>query len=169
MKASRAIVLIVVPSEPVRFALTINGEKREVDVARRTSLLSVLRNDLGLTGSRFGCGMGQCGACFVLVGGRAVASCLLPVEQAADAEIRTVEGLATGEVLHPLQQAFVAEDAMQCGYCTSGMLVSAAALLARDPHPSEAAIRDALAANLCRCGVYGRAIRAVRRASEARA
>lgn len=162
-------MLIVVPCEAVRFALTINGEKREVDVPRRTTLLSVLRNDLGLTGSRFGCGMGQCGACFVLVGGRAVASCLLPVEQAADVEIRTVEGLATGEELHPLQQAFVAEDAMQCGYCTSGMLVSAAALLARDPDPSEAAIRDALAANLCRCGVYGRAIRAVRRASEARA
>ena len=151
----------------VRFALTINGEQREVDVPRRTPLLSVLRDDLGLTGTRFGCGMGQCGACFVLAGGRAVASCLLPIEQAADAEITTVEGLAQGDALHPVQQAFVELDAMQCGYCTSGMIMSAAALLARDPHPSDATVRDALAANLCRCGVYVRAIAAVKRAAEA--
>jgi len=151
----------------VRFALTINGEQREVDVPRRTPLLSVLRDDLGLTGTRFGCGMGQCGACFVLAGGRAVASCLLPIEQAADAEITTVEGLARDDALHPVQRAFVELDAMQCGYCTSGMIVSAAALLARDPQPSDTAIRDALATNLCRCGVYVRAIAAVKRAAEA--
>ena len=151
----------------MKFRLSVNGAEREVDVPRRTTLLSVLRNDLGLTASRFGCGAGQCGACFVLANGRAVASCLMSVEQAADLDITTVEGLARGERLHPVQEAFIAEDAMQCGYCTSGMLVSAAALLARDPRPDETAIRDALAANLCRCGVYVRAIRAVKRAAEA--
>ena len=153
----------------MRFALTINGATREVDVPRRTTLLSVLRNDLGLTGARYGCGAGQCGACFVIADGRAVASCLMTVEQAAGAEITTVEGLARDGELHPVQDAFVREDAMQCGYCTSGMIVSAAALLARDPQPSEEAIRDALATNLCRCGVYVRAIRAVKRAAERRA
>jgi nicotinate dehydrogenase subunit A len=152
----------------MRLVLTINGAKREVDAPPTTSLLSILRDDLGLTGTRFGCGTGQCGACFVIADGRAVASCLMPARQAAEREITTVEGLARGEVLHPVQEAFIAEDAMQCGYCTSGMIVSAAALLARDPAPDEAAIRDALAGNLCRCGVYGRAIRAVQRAAETR-
>lgn len=159
----------------MKFRLRINGTEREVDVPRRTTLLSVLRNDLGLTGTRFGCGAGQCGACFVIADGRAVASCLVTVDQAADLDITTVEGLAASAptrgapedgALHAVQEAFVAEDAMQCGYCTSGMIMSAAALLARDPHPSEAAIRDALAGNLCRCGVYVRAIRAVKRAAE---
>lgn len=149
----------------VRFALTVNGAAREVDVPRRTTLLSVLRDDLGLTGTHFGCGMGQCGACFVLADGRAVASCLMGIEEAAGREITTVEGLATGGALHPVQAAFVAEDAMQCGYCTSGMIVSAAALLARTPRPSRSEIQDALAPNLCRCGVYQRAIRAVERAA----
>jgi nicotinate dehydrogenase subunit A len=151
----------------VRFTLTVNGARREVDVPGRTTLLEVLRDDLGLTATRFGCGVGQCGACFVLAGDRAVPSCLTPVEQAATLEIVTVEGLATDGALHPVQAAFAAEDAMQCGYCTSGMIVSAAALLARAPHPSESEIRDALAPNLCRCGVYGRAIRAVQRAAAA--
>ena len=149
----------------MRFALTVNGAAREVDVPRRTTLLSVLRDDLGLTGTHFGCGMGQCGACFVLADGRAVASCLMGIEEAAGREITTVEGLATGDALHPVQAAFVAEDAMQCGYCTSGMIVSAAALLARTPRPSRSEIQDALAPNLCRCGVYQRAIRAVERAA----
>ena len=147
----------------MRFTLTVNGTRREVDVPRRTTLLSVLRDDLGLTGTRYGCGMGQCGACFVLADGRAVASCLMPVDQAADREITTIEGLAEGDRLHPVQEAFVAEDAMQCGYCTSGMVISSVALLARTPRPSPGEIRDALAPNLCRCGVYGRAIRAVER------
>jgi nicotinate dehydrogenase subunit A len=151
----------------VKFRLSINGGTREVDVPRRTTLLAVLRGELGLTGARFGCGAGQCGACFVIVNGRAVASCLLPVEQAVDADITTVEGLGNDGALHPVQEAFIAEDAMQCGYCTSGMLISAAALLARDPHPTEEVIRDAMTANLCRCGVYVRAIRAVKRAAEA--
>lgn len=149
----------------MRFALSINGARREVDVPRRASLLSVLRDELELTATRFGCGMGQCGACFVIADGRAVASCLMDVEQASGLEITTVEGLARDGALHPVQEAFVAEDAMQCGYCTSGMLISAAALLTREPRPSEAAIREALSPNLCRCGVYGRAIRAVRRAA----
>jgi nicotinate dehydrogenase subunit A len=150
----------------MRLVLTVNGTRREVDPPPAASLLSVLRDDLGLTGTRFGCGSGQCGACYVIADGRAVASCLMPARQAADREIITIEGLAKGETLHPVQEAFIAEDAMQCGYCTSGMIISAAALLARDTAPDEAAIRDALAGNLCRCGVYGRAIRAVRRAAD---
>jgi nicotinate dehydrogenase subunit A len=149
----------------VKLALTVNGERREVDVPPSATLLSVLRDDLGLTGTRYGCGRGQCGACYVIAGDRAVASCLLTADQAARLPITTVEGLANGDDLHRVQRAFIAEDAMQCGYCTSGMLISAAALLARDPEPEEIAIRDALAGNLCRCGVYGRAIRAVERAS----
>lgn len=151
----------------MKTTLRVNGETREVDVPRRATLLSVLRDDLGLTGTRFGCGVGQCGACFVLANGRAVASCLLAVDQAAGLEITTVEGLAKGDTLTPVQDAFVKEDAMQCGYCTSGMLISATALLARDAKPTDAAIRDALAPNLCRCGVYVRAIRAVKRAATA--
>lgn len=143
----------------------MNGADREVDVPRRATLLSVLRDDLGLTGTRFGCGAGQCGACYVLADGRAVASCLMTVDQAAGSEITTIEGLARGDALSPVQEAFVAEDAMQCGYCTSGMIISATALLARDPRPSDAAVREALAPNLCRCGVYVRAIRATKRAA----
>jgi len=149
----------------VKLALTVNGERRDVDVPPNTSLLSVLRDDLGLTGTRFGCGRGQCGACYVIADKRAVASCLLTADQAARMEITTVEGLAAGDELNPVQQAFIAEDALQCGYCTSGMIISATALLAHDPEPDEISIRDALAGNLCRCGVYGRAIRAVQRAA----
>jgi len=147
----------------LKLALTVNGERRDVDVPPNTSLLSVLRDDLGLTGTRFGCGRGQCGACYVLADDRAVASCLLTADQAARMEITTVEGLADGAKLHPVQQAFVDGDALQCGYCTSGMVISAVALLAHDPEPDETSIRDALAGNLCRCGVYGRAIRAIGR------
>ena len=141
--------------------LSVNGERHEIDVPPNTTLLSVLRDDLNLTGTRYGCGRGQCGACYVIADGRAVASCLLTADQAARMEITTIEGLADGKTLHPVQQAFVENDAMQCGYCTSGMVISAAALLGRDPSPDETSIRDALAGNLCRCGVYGRAIQAV--------
>jgi aerobic-type carbon monoxide dehydrogenase small subunit (CoxS/CutS family) len=141
--------------------LSVNGERHEIDVPPNTTLLSVLRDELNLTGTRYGCGRGQCGACYVIADGRAVASCLLTADQAARMEITTVEGLADGKTLHPVQQAFVENDAMQCGYCTSGMVISAAALLGRDPSPDETSIRDALAGNLCRCGVYGRAIQAV--------
>jgi aerobic-type carbon monoxide dehydrogenase small subunit (CoxS/CutS family) len=151
----------------MKLSLSVNGEPREVDVPPNTTLLSVLRDDLDLTGARYGCGRGQCGACFVIADGRAVASCLVTAEQATRMEITTVEGLAAGATLHPVQQAFVEADAMQCGYCTSGMLISAAALLAREPNPDETSIRDALAGNLCRCGVYGRAIRAIQAAASA--
>ena len=149
----------------MKLALSVNGERREVDVPPNTTLLSVLRDDLALTGTRYGCDRGQCGACYVIADDRAVASCLLTADQAARMEITTIEGLATGETLHPVQKAFVDEDALQCGYCTSGMVISAAALLGRDPNPDETSIRDALAGNLCRCGVYGRAIRAVHKAA----
>ena len=149
----------------MKLALSVNGARHEVDVPPNATLMSVLRNDLGLTGTRYGCGRGQCGACYVIADSRAVASCLLTADQAARMEIVTVEGLAKGEALSPVQQAFVDEDALQCGYCTSGMIISATALLARDPEPDEISIRDALAGNLCRCGVYGRAIRAVQKAA----
>ena len=149
----------------MKLALTVNGERREVDVPPNTTLLAVLRDDLGLTGTRYGCGRGQCGACYVIADSRAVASCLLTADQATRMEITTVEGLAKSTELSPVQRAFIALDAMQCGYCTTGMIISASALLARDPEPDEISIRDALAGNLCRCGVYGRAIRAVQKAA----
>jgi len=149
----------------VKLALSVNGKVHEVDVPPNASLLSVLRDDLDLTGTRYGCGRGQCGACYVIADSRAVASCLLTADQAARMQITTVEGLAENGELHPVQQAFIELDAMQCGYCTSGMIISAAALLGREPNADETSIRDALAGNLCRCGVYGRAIRAVQRAA----
>jgi nicotinate dehydrogenase subunit A len=150
----------------MRFRLKVNGQACEADVPLGTTLLGVLRDDLGLTAARYGCGHGACGACYVLVEGRAVPSCMTRVEEAAGKNITTVEGLAQGGELHPVQRAFVEEDAMQCGYCISGMLISSAALLADKPHPSDAQIRDALAPHLCRCGVYLRAIRAVKRAAQ---
>lgn len=155
--------------------LRINGTTHAVDVPPTTTLLSVLRDDLGLTGTRYGCGIGKCGACFVIVEAgagtsgseaTAVASCLLTAEQASRMEITTIEGLAHDGALAPVQEAFIAEDAMQCGYCTSGMVISATALLERSPHPTEAEVRQSLSTNLCRCGVYGRAIRAVLRAAD---
>ena len=149
----------------MKLALSVNGERRDIDVPPNTTLLSVLRDDLELTGTRYGCGRGQCGACFVIADSRAVASCLITADQAARMEITTIEGLATGDRLTPVQQAFVDTDAMQCGYCTSGMIISATALLARDPEPDDISIRDALAGNLCRCGIYGRAMSAVRKAA----
>lgn len=152
----------------VKQRLTVNGSAREVDVPRGTTLLAALRDDLGLTGTRYGCGRGQCGACFVLADGRAIASCLMTVEQAAQHEITTVEGLAHDDALHPVQRAFIDEDAMQCGYCTSGMVISAVALLEAQPRPTAEEIRDALTPNLCRCGVQLRAVRAVQRAAEDR-
>lgn len=148
----------------MRYSLTINGAPRDVDVTPGTPLLSVLRNVLRLTGSRFGCGQGQCGACYVLADGRAVASCTLAVDDAVGRNIVTIEGLARGDELHPVQRAFIEHDAMQCGYCTSGMIIGAAALLARSPAPTEDEVREALAPHLCRCGVYQRAIAAVRSA-----
>jgi nicotinate dehydrogenase subunit A len=149
--------------------LSINGKAAEVAAKPDTPLLYVLRNDLGLVGSRFGCGSGQCGACFVLVDGRPMASCDLPISFVLDKEVTTVEGLAahfgnTGE-LHPVQQALVAEQAAQCGYCMSGIAVSAAALLSRNSSPTEEEIRQALDKHLCRCGSHNRVVRAVRKAA----
>ena len=146
--------------------LEINGRAETLDLPPETSLLSALRDDLGLTGARFGCGQGMCGACVVLVNGAPVPACTLAVGDVGPRPVTTIEGLAQGGTLHPVQRAFVAEGALQCGYCTSGMILAATALLARVPRPTEEQIRAALAPHLCRCGVYVRAIRAVRAASQ---
>jgi nicotinate dehydrogenase subunit A len=146
--------------------LSVNGVERRVEVAPETSLLTVLRGTLGLTAAHFGCGANQCGACNVLVDGQAVAACDMPLWAAAGKDVTTVEGLGTAERPHPLQQAFIAEQAMQCGYCISGVLISAAALLKRNPDPSEAEVRGALDRNLCRCGAHNRIVRAVLRAAK---
>ncbi len=152
---------------PQTFRLRVNGAEVSVAADPGTPLLSVLRDPLGLTGTRFGCGANQCGACHVLLGERAVASCDLPLWGVGDREITTVEGLGTADHPHPLQSAFIAEQAMQCGYCVSGILISAAALLRRNPDPSEAEVRAALDRNLCRCGAHNRMVRAVLRAAKA--
>ncbi len=146
--------------------LHVNGERRAVDVDPTTPLLYVLRNDLGLLGAKFGCGLEQCGTCTVIVGGAAVHSCTLPVGQVGEREVRTVEGLATGSKLHPLQQTFLDEQAAQCAYCVPGVLMAAAALLAWNDDPSDADVCRALAQNLCRCGAQPRMLRAIRRAAE---
>ena len=146
--------------------LRVNDEERSIEAASETSLLSVLRGTLGLTATHFGCGANQCGACNVLMDGQAVASCDTPLWAAAGKDIVTVEGLGTPERPHLLQQAFIAEQAMQCGYCISGILMSAAALLKRNPDPSEADVRGALDRNLCRCGAHNRIVRAVLRAAK---
>ena len=148
-------------ADPVR--LSVNGVERAIAADPDTPLLYALRNDLGLKGTRFGCGSGQCGACFVLIDGHATPACDTPLWLAAGKEITTIEGLGKGGKLHPLQQAFLAEQAAQCGYCTSGILISAAALLARNPRPTEGEVRAALDRNLCRCGSHNRMVRAVLR------
>jgi nicotinate dehydrogenase subunit A len=151
---------------PIR--LVVNGASRELDVDGDALLLDVLRDDLKLKGTRFGCGSGQCGACFVLVddgsGAHATPACDTPLWSVAGKAVTTVEGLGTPDAPHPLQQAFIDEQAAQCGYCTSGMLIGAAALLARDPRPDDDAVRAALERNLCRCGTHNRVLRAVQRA-----
>jgi len=152
-------------SKPV--PLTVNGAREAVRAPADTPLLYVLRNDLGLKGTRFGCGSGECGACFVLLDGRAVPACDTPLWSAAGKAITTVEGLAKGETPHPLQRAFLDEQAGQCGYCLSGILMSAAALLRDNPRPTEAEIRAALDRNLCRCGAHNRIVRAIQRAAAA--
>lgn len=151
------------PTQLEDFHLAVNGKERWVQCPRDTPLLYVLRNDLRMTGARFGCGLGQCGACFVLVDGRATASCDLPVWFAAGHEITTIEGLAESGELGALQQAFIVEQAAQCGYCMSGILVSAAGLLRTNPAPSDDDICRALDSNLCRCGSHVRVMRAIRR------
>ena len=146
--------------------LTVNGEKRKTGAHRDTPLLYVLRNDFGLVGSRFGCGSGQCGACFVLVDGRPIASCDLPIWSVEGKAITTIEGLVKDGELHPVQKALIAEQAAQCGYCMSGIAVTAAALLSTNASPSESEIRQALDKHLCRCGSHNRVVRAVKKASE---
>jgi nicotinate dehydrogenase subunit A len=147
--------------------LKVNGVSSSVPAEPDTPLLYVLRNDLELNGAKFGCGLAQCGACTVLIDGKAARSCVTPISAVTASEITTIEGLGTIEKPHPLQQAFIEEQAAQCGYCTNGMIMAAKELLDRIPHPSEPDVRDALAGNLCRCGTHNRIIRAVLRAAHA--
>ena len=151
----------------MKYALNVNGRKSVVDADDpKMPLLYALRNDMGLHGPRFGCGLSQCGACTVHVDGRAVRSCVVPIASVGNKKVVTLEGLGSGGKLHPLQQAFIDEQAVQCGYCINGMVMQAAALLAVNKKPTDDQIRDALAANLCRCGTHVRILRAVRRASD---
>jgi len=145
--------------------LTVNSTARAVAAKPDTPLLYVLRNDLGLVGSRYGCGSGQCGACYVLIDGRPMASCDLPVSFAVGKQITTVEGLGADGELHPVQRALIAEQAAQCGYCMSGIAISAAALLSSNKRPTESEVRAALDKHLCRCGSHNRVVRAVLRAA----
>ena len=147
--------------------LRVNGAECRVAAAPDTPLLLVLRNDLSITSPKYGCGVEQCGACMVLVDGQPTPTCRLPLRAAAGRAIVTVEGLAPGADLHPIQQAFIEENAVQCGYCASGVMISAAALLARAPCPTRTQIRAALDRHICRCGTHNRMIRACRRAAKA--
>jgi nicotinate dehydrogenase subunit A len=145
--------------------LNVNGTSRSVSANSQESLLIVLRDHLGLTGSKYGCGEGQCGACTVLIEGTARRSCITRVGTVADKRITTIEGLATGDRLHPLQQAFLDEGAMQCAYCTSGMIMSAVSLLNGNPNPSVSDILDSMEGNVCRCGTQPRIVAAIQKAA----
>jgi aerobic-type carbon monoxide dehydrogenase small subunit (CoxS/CutS family) len=147
--------------------LSINGKTHSIDVDEQTSLLVMLRDYLDLTGTKYGCGEGQCGACTVLIDGEARRSCLMPVSSVVEKHVTTIEGLEKDGRLHPVQEAFLAEGALQCGYCTSGMILSACGLLRRNPHPTETEIVDFMQGNICRCGTYPRIIAAIQRASHA--
>jgi nicotinate dehydrogenase subunit A len=146
--------------------LVVNGTSHDVTAAPDTPLLYILRNDLGLTGPKFGCGLGQCGACMVHIDGQPVRSCTTPLATAARGPITTIEGLGSPEKPHPVQQAFIGAQAAQCGYCINGMIMAAAALIAKNKRPSRMQIRSALNGNLCRCGTHMRIMRAVERAAE---
>lgn len=152
--------------QPLPIELTVNGQRHSVQATPQSTLLAVLRDELDLTGTKYGCGEGQCGACTVLLDGQPTFACITPVMLAMGRNVETIEGVAAGDQLHPLQQAFVDETAMQCGYCTPGMVMSALALLRRNPDPSEAEIVQHMNGNICRCGSYPRIVRAVRRAAE---
>jgi nicotinate dehydrogenase subunit A len=147
------------------YRITVNGELHAVTTAPETPLLYVLRNDLGLNGPKFGCGLGQCGACAAMVGGKLTRTCSIALGDVGDDRVVTLEGLGTVQKPHPLQKAFIEEQAAQCGYCSNGMIMAAKALLDRNPNPSEDEIKDALADQLCRCGTHNRIVRAVRRAA----
>jgi len=147
------------------FSLRINGQSRTIEAEPDSTLLMVLREQLDLTGTKYGCGEGQCGACTVLIDGRAQRSCLTRISSLAGKSITTIEGLAAKETLHPVQQAFLDEGAMQCAYCTSGMIMSAVSLLNSRPHPSDREILQAMQGNVCRCGTYPRIVAAIRRAT----
>jgi nicotinate dehydrogenase subunit A len=148
------------------YRLRVNGDPQDVTVEGDTPLLYVLRNDLELTGAKFGCGLAQCGACTVVVDGAAIRSCRTEVRAVANREIVTLEGIGTDDKPHPLQKAFIAEQAMQCGYCINGMIMSAKALLDKNPRASEGQVREALAGNLCRCGSHNRIVRAILNAAK---
>jgi nicotinate dehydrogenase subunit A len=152
-----------------QLTLNVNGKDRQVAAAPDTPLLYVLRDDLGLHGPKFGCGLGECGACTVMMNGAAIRSCLTPAAAVTGAKIVTLEGLGSIEKPHPVQQAFIAEQAAQCGYCINGMIMTAAAFLEKKPHPTRAEIIAALNANLCRCGTHMRIVRAVERAGRGHA
>ena len=145
--------------------LTVNGRNHDVDAAPDTALLHVLRNDLELNGPKYGCGLGECGACAVLIDGVAARSCVIPIEGCTDRDIVTLEGLSTREHPDPVQDAFIREQAAQCGYCLNGMIITTKALLARNPAPSEHEVLEALRYNLCRCGAHIEIVRAAMRAA----
>ena len=149
-----------------RIELNVNGTRHTIEAEPDMPLLYALRDDLGMKDPRFGCGLAQCGACTVLVDGKPVRSCVTPIDTLGQSEITTVEGLGTLEHPHPLQAAFMAEQAAQCGYCIAGMIMAAKALLDRNPQPSPAEVRQGLAENLCRCGTHNRIVRAVLRAAQ---
>ena len=146
--------------------ITVNGKTHSVGAAADTPLLYVLRNDLELNGAKYGCGFAQCGACTVVIDGKAVRSCITPVSAVAGKAITTIEGLGSAAQPHPLQKAFIEEQAAQCGYCANGMIMTAKSLLNRNPHPTEAQIKKALGANFCRCGTHNRIVRAIQRAAK---
>ncbi|OPA86853.1 (2Fe-2S)-binding protein [Pseudomonas fluorescens] len=152
-------------SPNITVTLEVNGEKSDVSAMADTPLLLVLRNDLALNGPKYGCGLGECGACTVIIDGMAARSCVFPLSGAVGREIVTLEGLGTRQAPHPVQQAFIDEQAAQCGYCLNGMIMTTKALLDRNPDPSEAEIRNELSGNLCRCGTHIEILRAVLRAA----
>lgn len=147
------------------FTLTVNGTEQSVDVDENTPLLWVLRNHLGMTGTKFGCGVAQCGACTVHLDGAATRSCITPISEVGDQQVTTIEGLGSDDALHPLQEAWIETQAPQCGYCQSGQLMTASSLLSQNPNPSDDEITDAMKGNLCRCGTYQRIHQAVKMAA----
>jgi nicotinate dehydrogenase subunit A len=158
---------LIVRGDAMTISLKVNGTTRTTPAAPDTPLLYVLRNDLELNGAKFGCGLAQCGACTVLVDGKPTRSCVTQIGTLGNSEVTTLEGLGSIDKPHALQQAFIEEQAAQCGYCTNGMIMTAKELLDRNPKPSEQDVRTALAGNLCRCGTHNRIIRAVMRAAQA--